>query len=158
MKLNDVGFPFVNRFIVVAERESAHHHFVLPAPTHSYCSSMRSIHLTRIQSVQSATLILCLYLDRDNRLVAAAAAHDDDDCHEHHVHVGLAYGVGGVGDEVVPDVREAAKILASVQEHYHGHLSEPSRFLRNWNVMAFLPLSDFVEGRLYLSTVRLQHK
>ena len=89
-------------------------------------------------------------------MVAAVAAHDDDDdCHEHHVHVDLASDVGGVGVEVVRDEREAAKILASVQEHYHGHLSEPSGFLRNRNVMPFLPLSDFVKGRLYLSTTRL---
>lgn len=45
-------------------------------------------------------------------VAAAAAAHDDDDCLEHHVHVGLACDVGDVGDEVVPDEREAAKILA----------------------------------------------
>ena len=49
--------------------------------------------------------------------VAAVAgdvvAHGDDDCHEHHVHVDLACDVGGVGDEIVPDEREAATILAS---------------------------------------------
>ena len=113
--------------------------------------------------MQSATLTLRLYPYRNNPSVAAAAvaAHDDDDdCRERRVHVGLACDVGDVGDEVVPDEREAAKILASDDQghHYHDHLSEPSRFLRNWNVMAFLPLlSEFAEG-LYLSAAELQHR
>ena len=91
-------------------------------------------------------------------MVAAVAAHDDDDRHERHVHVGFACDVGGVGGEAVPDETEAATILAYDQGRYHHrHLSEPSRFHGSWNVMAFL-LTDFVEGRLYLSTARRQHR
>ena len=64
--------------------------------------------------MQSAKVTSCLYPHTNNPLVAAAAVavHDDDDCHERHVHVGHACDVGGVGDEVAPDEREAAKILA----------------------------------------------
>ena len=92
-------------------------------------------------------------------MVAAVAARDDDNCHEHHVHVDLAYGVGVDGDEADPDEMEAEKVLASDQGHYyhHGHLSEPTRFLGNWNVMASLPLlSDFVKG-LYPSAAEVQY-
>ena len=92
--------------------------------------------------------------------VVVARQDDDDDCHEYRVHVGLACGVGGVDDEIVPDEREAAKILASDQGHYYyGHLSKPSKFLGNRIVMALLLplLSDSVEG-LYLSLARLQHR
>ena len=51
------GLNAVNRYLIVAERGPAHHRVLPAASTHSYCSSMRSIHLTYIiiNNVESAT-------------------------------------------------------------------------------------------------------
>jgi hypothetical protein len=105
---------------------------------------------------------MCHYPDRDNPLTVAAPVQDDDDAHECHVHAGLEGDAGDAGSEAVPDERVdervAPKALASDRKHRHGLLSEPSRFLESWCVMASLrlPLPDSVEEP-YLSKARFQH-
>jgi len=88
----------------------------------------------------------------------AAPVQDDDDGHECHVHAGLEGDAGDAGAEAVPDERVAPKALGSDRKHRHGLLSEPSRFLESWYVMASLrlPLPDSVEEP-YLSTARFPH-